>query len=77
MNTKQYLQALKKLGLPTAGKRTGMALGMTVSGLLKISSGAVNVSRPMERLLAMYLAHGLPEAYELTEENAIQHGWEA
>jgi hypothetical protein len=59
MTTKQYLAALKKLGLTPASKRTAELLGIGVRQAQNYAAGAP-VSGTVALLLAMYLAHGLP-----------------
>jgi hypothetical protein len=59
MTTKQYLAALKRLGLTPASKRTAAALGLTVRQCQRLAAGG-NVSDSVALLLAMYLRHGLP-----------------
>lgn len=63
MNTEQYLKTLRKLNLGTASLRTAEALGMSLPGIQKIAGGTVKVPGPVERLLAMYVKHGLPKEY--------------
>ena len=62
MTTKQYLAALKKLGLTPSGKATAAALGLTLRQCQRYAAGEQEVARPVELLLAMYLRHGLPSA---------------
>lgn len=62
MTVKQYLAALKKLGLTPSGKATAEALGLTVRQCQRFASGEQDVPRPIVLLLAMYLRHGLPAA---------------
>lgn len=63
MDTQEYLNALEKLRLPVAAKRTADALGMSVRGIQKIAAGDVRVPGPVDRLLVMYRRHGLPKEY--------------
>lgn len=60
MTIKQYLAALKKLGLTPAGQATAEALGLTVRQCQRIASGENEISGTIAKLLAMYLKHGLP-----------------
>lgn len=65
MNTAQYIAALKRLGLTPHSMRTAAALGMSRSGIQKIViRKTVRVPGPIERLLAMYVKHGLPAEYQ-------------
>jgi hypothetical protein len=59
MTTRQFLAALKKLGLSTASQRTARALGVSVRRCQSYAGGA-RVPDPVARLLAMYIVHGLP-----------------
>jgi hypothetical protein len=59
MTTKQYLAALKKLGLTPSGKATVAALGLSLRQVQRIAAGAP-VPGAVALLLAMYLKHGLP-----------------
>jgi hypothetical protein len=61
MTSKQYLAALKKLGLTPASQRTAALLGLSVRQCQRIAHGEQAVPRPAALLLAMYLRHGLPE----------------
>ena len=63
MTTKQYLAALKKLGLSPSAKATGEALGLTVRQCQRYAAGD-RISATVELLLAMYLRHGLPQKDE-------------
>lgn len=59
---KQYLAALRKLGLTTASKATAAALGLSLRQCQRIANDASTaVPGPIGRLLAMYMAHGLPQ----------------
>lgn len=60
MTTKQYLAALKKLGLTPASKTTAAALGLSVRQCLRIAAGQ-DVPPTLERLLTMYLRYGIPQ----------------
>ncbi len=59
MTTKQYIAALKKLGLTPAAQATGDALGLSVRQCQRIAAGS-QVPETLALLLAMYLEHGLP-----------------
>lgn len=59
MTTKQYLAALKKLGLTPSGKATAAALGLTVRQCQRYAAGQ-DVPATVALLLRMYLEHGLP-----------------
>ena len=65
MTTKQYHTALKELNLPigvgTGWEKTAAALGVSRRTLARLSAGDQDVPVPIALLLAMYLAHGLPE----------------
>jgi hypothetical protein len=63
MTKKQYLDALKKLGLPPHGKATMAALGLRMRQLTRYASGDSKPTPTIERLLAMYLSHGLPKIH--------------
>ena len=60
MTQKQYLQALKKLGLTPASKHTAALLGIGLRQAQNYAAGA-EVSQPVALLLGMYLQHGLPK----------------
>jgi hypothetical protein len=60
MTTKQYLAAIKRLGLTTAGQATAKALGLSVRQCKRLASGDSPVTGPVELLLGMYLRYGLP-----------------
>jgi len=57
MTTKQYLSALRKLGLTPAGKATATALGLSLRQCQRIAAGA-KIPKPVYLLLSMYLKHG-------------------
>jgi hypothetical protein len=59
MSTRQYLAALDELGLTVAGKATAQALGISLRQCQRISADEVSVPAPVEKLLRMYLKHGL------------------
>jgi hypothetical protein len=62
MTTKQYLAALKKLGLTPSGKATAAALGLTVRQCQRYAAGQA-IPQTVALLLRMYLAHGLPNGH--------------
>lgn len=51
MTTKQYLAALKRLGLAPYGKATAAALGVTVRSLSNYASGDHPIPATVARLL--------------------------
>lgn len=59
MTNKQYLAALKKLGLTPSGKATAAALGLSLRQCQRIAAGNP-VPPQLEKLLTMYLEYGLP-----------------
>lgn len=59
MTTKQYLSALKQLGLTRASKATAAALGVTVRQCQRYADGDQDVPETVALLLRMYLRHGL------------------
>lgn len=61
MTTKQYLAALKSLGLTPSGKATSEALGLSLRQCQRIAAGEAAVPGPLGKLLQAYLRHGLPE----------------
>jgi hypothetical protein len=61
MTTKQYLAALKKLELTPAGKATASALGLSLRQCQRIAAGDVPVPGPVEKLLTLYLKHGIDD----------------
>lgn len=61
MTTRQYLNALKKLDLPPHGLTTAEVLGLSRRQCQRIAAGDSPVPGTVERLLAMYLEHGLPD----------------
>lgn len=60
MTTKQYLAAVRLLGLTPAGKATAAALGLSLRQLARYAAGGA-IPETTALLLRMYLAHGLPE----------------
>ena len=63
MTQTQYLKALKRLKLTTAGKATAAILGVTLRQVQRYAAGA-RIPGPIALLLAMYLKHGLPPVKE-------------
>lgn len=60
LTTRQYLTALRSLGLGPASKRTAHLLGLSLPSIQRIAAGRQDVPPSVARLLAMYQAHGLP-----------------
>ena len=60
LTTRQYLAALRSLGLGPASKRTAALLGLSLPSIQRIAAGRQDVPAPVVRLLAMYQQHGLP-----------------
>lgn len=60
MTAKQYIAALKKLGLTHASQETARLLGISVRRSQRIAGDEAAVPEPVALLLAMYLKHGLP-----------------
>lgn len=52
MTTKQYLAALKKLGLTPAGKATAETLGLSLRQCQRIAAGSP-IPGPLEKLILM------------------------
>jgi len=61
LTANQYLAALRRLGLTPASQKTADLLGLTVRQCQKIKDGQSPVTGQLERLLSMYLKHGLPK----------------
>jgi hypothetical protein len=61
MNRLEYLKALRELNLRPYGQETQAALGISRRQLARLSAGDQDVPVPISLLLAMYLAHGIPE----------------
>jgi hypothetical protein len=55
MTTKQYLAALKKLGLTPSGKATAEALGLSLRQCQRVAAGSVPVPEPVAIILRMVL----------------------
>jgi hypothetical protein len=68
MSESQFRGALKKLGLTVASQRTAAALGISIRQCQRLAVGEQPVPLPMERLLKMYVDHGLPDEYLPEEE---------
>jgi hypothetical protein len=66
MSERQFVAALKKLGLGVASQRTAAALGVGIRQCQRLAVGEQPVPPPVERLLKMYLQHGLPDEYKET-----------
>lgn len=62
MTTRQYLAALKKLGLSPHSNATRRLLGVSARSLAYMAKGDVPIAGPVALLLAMYVKHGLPAA---------------
>jgi hypothetical protein len=60
MTTKQYLAALKSLGLTPSGKRTADVLGLSLRQVQRIAAGDSEVPGSVAKLIAAYQRHGLP-----------------
>lgn len=61
MTNKQYLDALKKLRLTPASKKTADAIGLKLRQCQRIAAGDAAVPETVAKLLRMYVKHGLPE----------------
>ena len=61
MTQKQYLAALKALGLTPAGKATATALGLTLRQCQNLANGHSPIGGTLALLLRMYLKHGIPD----------------
>jgi len=64
MTTKQYLAALKKLGLKPSARETAEALGLSVRQCQRIAAERCSVPEPVAKLLGLYLEHGLSSSDE-------------
>lgn len=62
MTTRKYLAALDQLGLTVAGQKTAKALGIGLRHCQRIAAGDTKVPAPVERLLKLYLKHGIDDA---------------
>ena len=58
MTQKQYLQALKKLGLTPASKQTAAMLGVSLRQAQYYAAGSP-IPQTVALLIAAYLRHGL------------------
>lgn len=67
MTTRQYLRALKKLGLGTHSNATRLRLGVSQRQLAYMANGSVPIPAPVALLLAMYVRHGLPDDVSSSE----------
>jgi hypothetical protein len=63
MSAQTFQRTLKKLGLGVASQRTAAALGVGIRQCQRLAAGEQPVPPPLERLLKMYLKHGLPDEY--------------
>src|SRR5207244_5034554 len=61
MTTKQYLAALKKLGLTPHGIRTAKVLGQSHRQVQRFAAGEAPIPEPVALLIGMYQKHGLPD----------------
>lgn len=64
MTNLQYLKALRRLNLRPYGQETQRALGLSRRQLARLSAGAQDVPATLERLLTVYVLHGIPEKYQ-------------
>lgn len=62
MTQRQYLNALKELGLTPASKDTALAIGLTVRQLQRIAGGESKVPGPVMRLLRIMIAYKIHPA---------------
>lgn len=60
MTTKQYLAALKSLGLKPSGKATAEILGLSLRQCQRIAAGESAVPGPLAKLLHEYLRRRPP-----------------
>jgi hypothetical protein len=61
MTTKQYLAALKLLGLTPSGRATAQALGLSLRQCQRIAAGESEVPGSVAKLIEAYQRHGLPQ----------------
>jgi hypothetical protein len=61
MTSKQFSDALKKLGLTSSSERTAMLLGLRLRQVQRLDAGDADVPPPVSLLLMQYLKHGLPD----------------
>jgi hypothetical protein len=62
MTTRQYLRALKQLGLTVAGKATAEVLGLSLRQCQRMAAGEAPIPGPVEKLIKLYLKHGIDDA---------------
>jgi hypothetical protein len=63
MTSKQYVAALKKLGLTHASQEAANVLGITRRQSQRLADGERPVSKPIEKLLELLVHHGIPEEW--------------
>lgn len=61
MTHKQYLAALKRLGLLPHGIRTAKVLGQSHRQVQRFAAGEAPIPEPVALLLGLYEKHGLPD----------------
>lgn len=66
-SARKFQAALDKLGLGVASQRTAEALGVGIRQCQRLAVGEQPMPPPLERLLMMYLEHGLPDEYQPEE----------
>ena len=57
MTTKQYLAALKTLGLTPASLKTAAAIGLSPRQARRVAAGESHVPEPVAKLLRLVIAH--------------------
>lgn len=62
-SAKKFRAILDELDLGVASQRTADALGLGIRQSQRLAAGEQPVPPPLERLLKMYLKHGLPDEY--------------
>jgi hypothetical protein len=62
-HAKKFREALDRLGLTVASQRTEQALGISIRQSQRLAVGEQPVPPPLDRLLKMYIKHGLPDEY--------------
>jgi hypothetical protein len=62
MTNKQYLAALKKLGLTHASQETASILGITRLSSQRYADSQP-IPKPIEKLLELLIRHGIPESW--------------
>lgn len=60
MTARQYLAALKSLGLTPSGKATADVLGLSLRQCQRFAAGDSEVPGSVAKLLEAYQRHGLP-----------------